>query len=89
MALPLKDFRLGISESIDIWLDSVAQANNLDKAAVARDVLQDWADVKAHEHRLAHRRMRANGLQPDLPGIEAEEDGFVAADAGRRRSGAR
>lgn len=85
MALPLEDFRLGISESIDIWLDSVAQANHLTKAAVARDVLQKWANVKAHEHRLAHRRLQANGLQPDLPGIEAEEDRFVPEDTGARR----
>lgn len=75
MATPLKDFRLGISESIDIWLDAVAIANSADKAAVARDVLQEWADRKAHEHKVAWRRMRANGLQPDLPGFETEDDG--------------
>lgn len=82
MALPLKDFRLGISESIDIWLDSVAIANSIDKAAVARDVLQEWADRKAHEHKVAHRRMRANGLQPELPGLDVEEDGIAR---GKRR----
>lgn len=75
MALPLKDFRLGIPESVDIWLDAVAAANNADKAAVARDVLQEWADRKAHEHKIAWRRMRANGLQPELPGFEMEDDG--------------
>lgn len=82
MALPLKDFRCGITESIEIWLDAVSIANNLDKAAVARDVLQEWADRKHHEHKVAHRRMTANGLQPDLPGFEAE-------DAGTPRKGRR
>ena len=75
MALPLKDFRLGITESIDIWLDAVAIANGADKAAIAREVLQEWADRKAHEHKVAHRRMVANGLQPDLPGLETEDAG--------------
>jgi len=75
MALPLKDFRLGITEAIDIWLDAVAVANSADKAAIARDVLQEWADRKAHEHKVAWRRMRANGLQPELPGLYTEDDG--------------
>lgn len=82
MALPLKDFRLGITESIDIWLDAVAIANTADKAAVAREILQDWADRKAHEHKVAHRRMTANGLQPDLPGFDTEDDG--ASRRGRK-----
>ena len=43
MSLPLKDFRCGITESIDIWLDAVAAATGTDKAAVARDVLREWA----------------------------------------------
>lgn len=77
MALPLKDFRLGITESIDIWLDAVAVANTADKAAIARDVLQEWADRKAHEHKVAFRRMRANGLQTELPGFELEDDGVI------------
>lgn len=82
MAVPLKDFRCGITESIDIWLDAVAIANHVDKQAVARDVLQEWADRKAHEHKVAHRRMTANGLQPELPGFEMEDDG--ASRRGRR-----
>lgn len=77
MAIPLKDFRLGITESIDIWLDAVAVANTADKAAIAREVLQEWADRKAHEHKVAFRRMRANGLQPELPGLEMEDDGIA------------
>lgn len=76
MSIPLKDFRTAISESIDIWLDAVAAANKVDKATVARDVLQEWADRKMHEHRLAHRRMTANGLQSELPGFETEDGGM-------------
>ena len=89
MALPLKDFRCGISESIDIWLDAVAAANRADKAAVAREVLQEWADRKAHEHRIAHRRMTANGLQPELPGLELEDDGASRSPPARAPAGVR
>lgn len=82
MSLPLKDFRLGITESIDIWLDAVASSTGSDKAAVARDVLRDWARRKAHEHKVAMRRMAANGMQPELDGLDME-------DAGVSRSGRR
>lgn len=36
MSLPLKDFRLGITESIGIWLDAEATAFGADKADEAR-----------------------------------------------------
>ncbi len=79
MSIPLKDFRLGITEAIDIWLDSEAEAFGTDKAAVAREVLREWAKKKAHAHKVAQRRLAANGLQPEF-------DGFEPADAGVSRS---
>ena len=75
MSLPLKDFRLGITESIDIWLEAVAAANGTDKATVGREVLQEWAKRKSHEHKVATRRLIANGLQPELPGLDMEDAG--------------
>lgn len=75
MSLPLKDFRLGITESIDIWLDAEATAFGIDKAAIAREVLHEWAKRKAHAFRVAQRRMTANGLQPELTGLDTEDDG--------------
>jgi hypothetical protein len=75
MALPLKDFRLGITESIDLWLDADAIAFDKDKAAIAREVLAEWAKKKAHAFKVAHRRMAGNGLQPELFGDDTEEDG--------------
>jgi len=75
MSLPLKDFRLGITESIDIMLDAQALAFGKDKAAVARDVLSEWAKKKAHEHKVIARRLAANGMQPELFGEETEDDG--------------
>jgi len=88
MSLPLKDFRLGITESIDIWLEAVATATGTDKAAVAREVLKEWAKRKAHEHRVAMRRLAANGIQPELDGLELEDAGVgrhePASRGGRR-----
>lgn len=75
MSVPLKDFRLGITESIDIWLDAEASAFGKDKAAVAREILQEWAKKKAHAHKVATRRLTSNGAQPDLYGDEPEDDG--------------
>ena len=78
MSIPLKDFRLGITESIDIWLDAEATAFTTDKAAVARQILQDWAKRKAHAFKVAQRRFAANGVQPELQWSEPEDDGATA-----------
>ncbi len=75
MALPLKDFRLGITEQIDAALDAQAVAFGRDKAAVARDVLAEWARMKHREHTVYGRRLASNGMQLDLTGIDTDEDG--------------
>lgn len=86
MSLPLKDFRLGITEAIDIWLDIEQSASGKDKAAIARGVLAEWAKHRAHAHRIAARRLAANGLQPELDGLDTADDGVHAAPSrgGRR-----
>lgn len=85
MSLPLKDFRLGITESIDIWLDAEAAAFGKDKSAVARDVLNEWAKRKAHAFKVAHRRLATNGMQTDWLGDDAEDAGAAPVDAGVSR----
>lgn len=86
MSIPLKDFRLGISESIDIWLDAEARARRLDKAAIAREVLSEWAKGRMHAFKIAHRRMASNGMQTDWLGDDLEDDGADPADAGIARN---
>lgn len=83
MSLPLNDFRLGITESIDIWLDAEATAFGSDKAAIARQILQDWAKKKAHAYKVAGRRFAANGVQPELD-WDGLEDGGATAKASRK-----
>lgn len=76
MSTPLKDFRLGVTESIDRALAASAAAFGQDKAAIARDVLQEWTDRKAHEHKVFARLLMANGGQTELPGFEPADDGL-------------
>lgn len=89
MSIPLKDFRVGITEAIDIMLDAEAIAFGTDKAAVAREILQAWAKRKAHAFRVIRKRLEANGAQPELFGGETEESGHAAANAGVSRQGGR
>ena len=89
MSLPLKDFRCGITEAIDMALEAQAAAFGADKASVAREVLQDWARRKAHEYRVYARRAHANGLQPELTGLETECGGVSVEDDGVSRRGRR
>lgn len=58
MSIPLKDLRLGISESTHAVLDAVARASGRDMAAVAREILQEWTNRKLEEHELIVQLMR-------------------------------
>jgi hypothetical protein len=75
MSTPLKDYRGGIHESTDMWLDIEAAALGVDKQVVVRQILRDWEKKKVHAYKLATKRLRANGIQPELFGDETEEDG--------------
>lgn len=82
MSTPLKDFRPGITESIHAALEAEAVAFGKDMQTVAREVLQIWADSRHRAYKIYARRVLANGMQVELPGLETEDDG-------RARSGAR
>ena len=82
MAIPLKDFRLGITESIAAALEAEAAAFDRTMESVAREILQQWADRKHRAYTVYARRVLANGNQAELPGFELE-------DAGSRRKGTR
>lgn len=86
MSLPLKDFRLGIPESVDIWLEARAAAEREDKSSIARRVLTDWAKREAHAFKVAHRRLSSNGLQADWLGDELEDVGVAPAETGVSRN---
>lgn len=77
MAIPLKDFRLGISESIEAALKAEGAAFDKDMQVVAREVLQEWAARKHRAYTVYARRVIANGNQTELPGFETGNDGIA------------
>ena len=82
MSIPLKDFRCAITESIAAALEAEGVAFDRDMQSVAREVLQEWADRKHRAYTVYARRVLANGMQTELPGLQTE-------DAGARRKGNR
>ena len=83
MAVPLKDFRGGFEESSDMWLEVRAQALGIDKQALVRNIVRDWAKREAHAYKIATKRLQANGLQPELFGDDAEDDGSMRSQAAK------
>lgn len=75
MAKPIKDFGLAISESIHAALEAEALAFDKTMQVVAREILQEWADRKHHAYTVYAKRLMANGMQTELPGMTTEEDG--------------
>lgn len=75
MAIPLKDFRLGITDSIAAALEAESVAFDKDMQVVAREILQDWATRKHRAYSVYAKRVLANGMQPEFPGFEAADDG--------------
>lgn len=82
MAIPLKDFRLGISERIEAALKAEGAAFDKDMQVVAREILQDWADRKHRAYSMYAKMVLANGMQTELPGMEPADDG--SSRKGRR-----
>jgi hypothetical protein len=83
MSTPLKDFRGSFEESSDMWLEVRAQALGIDKQSLVRQIVRDWAKREAHAFKIATKRLRANGLQPELFGDETEDDGTTRVGARR------
>lgn len=84
MSIPLKDFRLAISEPIHAALEARAAAEDVDMGVIARRVLQQWADREAHAYRVFARRVIANGSQSELPGFGLDEPGVGDSRKARR-----
>lgn len=85
MSLPLKDLRSAVPEATDVWLEIESRASGVDKAAVVRDVLNEWAKSRAHAFKVAHRLLRANGAQTDWLGDDSVDEAIPAAVAGVTR----
>ena len=76
MGKAVRDFSLTLSDSIHAALEADAEAFDRTMQAVAREVLQDWADRKHHAYTVYAKRVLANGMQTELPGFETGDDGI-------------
>lgn len=83
MSLPLIDMRVGFPEGTDVWIEAEALASGKDKQTIVREVMAEWAKRRAHAYRVATRRLASNGLQVDLPGLDADGDGLTRTGAKR------
>lgn len=75
MSIPLKDLRLAVSESVLAALEAEAAAFDKDMQLVAREILAEWARRKHHAYTVYARRVLANGMQTELPGLETGDAG--------------
>lgn len=89
VSLPLKDLRTAVPDTTDVWLEIESRATGKDKAAVARDALNEWAKGKAHAFKVAHRLLQANGAQTDWLGEDSVEAAIPGAVAGNARKDSR
>lgn len=80
MALPPKEVRIYVPEWVHILLAARAEAFDVEIGAVAKEQVMAWAKREAHAHRVAAKRFRGTGMQPELFGEDPEE-------AGSERSG--
>jgi len=83
MSLPLKDCRTGIPEWVDIWLDIEAASTGKDKSAITREIITAWGKAKLHAHKVATKRLQANGMQPELFADDMEDAGTSRNQTGK------
>lgn len=73
MSLPPQDFRCGLPEEIDIWLEAEAVATGKKKTDLVREILSEWAKQRAHAYRLAAKRIKEQRVKLESAGGESGE----------------
>jgi hypothetical protein len=67
--------RFLLPEFVDIALESESVGTGESKQAIARAVLEKWARQRHLAFKVYAKRLRANGLQMELDGLDDEGDG--------------
>ena len=57
-----RDARTKIPVEIDIALQALAKARNVDRAVIIREILVLWGETRLHEATVLHALLRAEGL---------------------------
>jgi hypothetical protein len=83
MSIPLRDFSVGLTETIHAALEAESAAFGKTMQVIAREILEEWAQRKHVGYTVYARRVMANGMQTEIPGLETGSD-LTARKAGRR-----
>lgn len=76
MAKATKDLgRLLVGEFVDIALESESSGTGETKQEIARAVLEKWARQRHRAFKVYAKRLRANGLQMEIDGLDDEDNG--------------
>lgn len=75
MGKALNDLRVQTTDFVDRILTAEARGTGDDKQVVARRVLEQWAKDRHKVYTLYARSLKADGLQMELDGLDAEDDG--------------
>ncbi len=77
MSKATKDLRVLLPEAVDMLLEAEASGLGVDKQTIVRELLEKWAKQRHRAFKLYAKRLRANGLQMALDGLDTEEDGAL------------
>lgn len=89
MATPPKEVRIYVPESAHILLSARADAFDEDIGAVAKRIVMEWVKRESHAHRIAAKRFRDTGIEPDLFGWNPDQFGSDPDRIGSSRKGGR
>lgn len=73
MSEELRELRCKISVLSACYLEAEARAQDMDKCALVRTILNDWAVVKHHVCMTAQRLLAAEGLAGADEGIQGRQ----------------
>lgn len=77
MSLPMKELRFGANEIAHILLDKQAHAQGIDKAELARRIINEWAVRMAHAHTMAEEEFALKRIKLDRAAIQSMLTGTV------------
>lgn len=73
MSEELRDLRAKIGARTECYLEGTARARGVDKSALVREILDQWAGQREHEFTVTQALLRAEGEIAALPGASGRQ----------------